>query len=287
MRNGLIGSFILVAAMFSAAPAPAGADPGSRLESILAAQPEETRARYAWRNPVETLAFFGIAPGMTVVEALPGGGWYSKILIPYLGSQGRLIGADYAAEMFPLFGFFSEEFIAKKDTWVADWTAEAEGWRGEDAAPVAAFQFGSMPEDFAGTADAALFIRALHNLARFESDGAYLTKALGDVMAALKPGGVLGVVQHRAPAASDDAWATGANGYLKQDWVIARLQQAGFEFLGASELNANPLDQPAGEDVVWRLPPTLSTSRDNPELRAQLQAIGESDRMTLKFRKPE
>src|SRR5512134_710260 len=83
-----------------------GAD-SERLAAVLAAQPPEVQARYQWRHPRETLEFFGIAPGMTVVEALPGGGWYTKILLPYLGPQGSYIGADYAADMWPLFGFFS------------------------------------------------------------------------------------------------------------------------------------------------------------------------------------
>ena len=80
-------------------------------------QPEETQARYGARHPAETLTFFGIEPGMTVVETLPGGGWYTRILLSYLGEEGKVIGADYAAEMFPLFGFFSEERIEAKKTW--------------------------------------------------------------------------------------------------------------------------------------------------------------------------
>jgi predicted methyltransferase len=83
-----------------------------------------------------------------------------------------------------------------------------------------------------------------------------------------------------------DDWAGGQNGYLKEDFIIGAMQEAGFEFVGSSEINFNPKDQPTDEDMVWRLPPTLATSRDNPELKAQLEAIGESNRMTLKFRKP-
>ena len=109
----------------------------------------------------KTLAFFGIAPGMTVVEGLPGGGWYTQILLPYLGQEGRLIGADYAREMWPLFDFFDEEFkkakfLKAKETWVVDWVAEAKEWAGEDGAPVSAFVFGSMPEEVRGKADTVL-----------------------------------------------------------------------------------------------------------------------------------
>jgi predicted methyltransferase len=263
-----------------------GAD-SEKLASVLAAQPEEAQARYAHRHPQETLEFFGIAPGMTVVEALPGGGWYSRVLLPYLGPDGRLIGADYSLKMYPLFGFFSEEQLKEKETWVQDFTAKARGWAGEDGAAVSAFVFGSMPDRMKDQADAVLFVRALHNLARFESDGGFLTQALKDAYDALKPGGIVGVVQHQAREDMPDDWADGSNGYLKDDFVIKKMEEAGFVFAGRSDINFNDKDRPMETDVVWRLPPTLATSRDDPELRAQMQAIGESNRMTLKFRKPE
>jgi predicted methyltransferase len=264
----------------------AGSPDSERLAAVLAAQAPEVQARYPWRHPQETLEFFGIAPGMTVVEALPGGGWYTRILLPYLGQEGGYVGADYARAMYPLFGFFSEERLKEKDTWVADFTAEATGWAGAEGPPVSAFAFGSMPDSIKGSADAVLFVRALHNLARFEEQGGFLTAALRDAWDALKPGGVVGVVQHEARANMPDAWASGRNGYLKRDFVIGRFEQAGFEYLGASEINQNDKDQPAETDNVWRLPPTLATSGEDPALRAQLEAVGESNRMTLKFRKP-
>ena len=273
-------------ACLAAANVLAGDTDSDRLAEVLAAQPGEVKARYAWRHPQQTLEFFGIAPGATVVEALPGGGWYTKILLPYLGADGRVIGADYALEMFPLFGFFSDEQIKKKETWVEDWTAQAEGWAGDDGAAVSAFVLGSLPEEMKGTADAMLFIRALHNLARFEDEGGYLTAALADAYAVLKPGGVVGVVQHEARPDMPDEWADGSAGYLKQAFVINAFEEAGFELAAESDINANPADQPTAEDVVWRLPPTLATSREDPELREQLQAVGESNRMTLLFRKP-
>ncbi|MBB5518640.1 class I SAM-dependent methyltransferase [Amphiplicatus metriothermophilus] len=258
-----------------------------KLDAVLAAQPDDVKARYQWRHPRETLQFFGVEPGMTVVEALPGGGWYSKILIPYLGADGHLIGASYAMEMWPLFGgFATEEFIEGQRTWPVDWPAQMREAVGEGA-KISAFQFGSMPAAFEGKADVVLFIRALHNMARFEDEGGFLTQGLADAYAVLKPGGIVGVVQHRAPEDSPDEWASGDAGYLKQSALIARFEEAGFEFVGASEINANPNDQPTTDDIVWRLPPTLGTSREDPELRAQMEAIGESDRMTLKFRKPE
>jgi predicted methyltransferase len=224
---------------------------------------------------------------MTVVEVLPGGGWYTKILLPYLGSGGRLIGADYALEMFPMFGFFTDEQLKAKETWASTFTADATAWAGADGAAVSAFSLGAAPEELTGQADAVLLIRALHNLARFESQGGFLTSALQTSFDLLKPGGIVGVVQHQARDEMPDAWASGKNGYLKQDFVVAKMEAAGFEFIGSSDINQNEMDQPSETDIVWRLAPSLATSRDNPELRTQIEAIGESNRMTLKFRKPE
>ena len=105
--------------------------------------------------------------------------------------------------------------------------------------------------------------------------------------AILKPGGTLGIVQHHARDDMSDDFANGSRGYLKKGFVMAAAERAGFEFVAESDINANAKDQPSEEDRVWRLPPTLGTSADDPELRAELEAIGESNRMTLRFRKPE
>jgi predicted methyltransferase len=256
------------------------------IAEVLSLQTPEVQARYSARNPQQVLEFFDLKPGMTVIEALPGGGWYSKILLPYLGSEGHLIGADYAADMFPKFGFFSEERLEAKKTWVQTWTAEAEEWRNDGDAKVRAYQMNSMPSGMNGTVDAIVFIRALHNLARFENDGSYLTETLSEAYQALKSGGIVGVVQHKAPDDASDEWADGSKGYLKESFVIERMQAAGFEYVGSSDINLNPADQPTADDIVWRLPPSYATSGDNVELKATYAAIGESNRMTLKFRKP-
>jgi predicted methyltransferase len=258
----------------------------SSLDAILDARDDDVKARYEYRHPKETLEFFGIVPGMTVVEALPGAGWYSKILVPYLGEDGRLIGANYAHEMWPEFGFFGQDFIDSMETWTTDWPQQAEAWRGDDGATVEAFEFGSMPDELAGQADAVLLIRALHNLARFEDSGGFLTIAVNDVKRVLKPGGIVGVVQHEARPEMPDAWADGNAGYLKKQFVIDLFTKAGFEFVDESDINQNPKDRPTEEDVVWRLPPGYQTSGDDPEMRAEMDEIGESNRMTLKFRKP-
>lgn len=258
-----------------------------RLASVLSAQPEDVLARYAYRHPQETLEFFGIEPGMTVVEGLPGSGWYTKLLLPYLGGGGHLIGANYALEMWPYFPFGTEDFVETMRTWTTDWPASAEEWRADDGATLDAFIFGSMPESLAGTADVVFLARVLHNVANFEEEGGYLTILLADAFAVLKPGCTLGIVQHHARDEMSDAFADGSHGYLKKSFVIAAAEQAGFEFVAESDINMNPNDQPGEDDIVWRLPPTFATSADNAELKAELAAVGESNRMTLKFRKPD
>lgn len=257
----------------------------ARMDMALAAQSDEAKARFQYRHPKETLEFFGITPGMTVVEALPGGGWYTKVLLPYLGGEGKVIGVDYSIDMRRNFGT-SEEKLEERKSWAQDWVADAQDWRGEDSANLDAFVFGSMDESYAETADAVLLFRAVHHLNRFDHLGGHFGIAIEDMKTVLKPGGVVGIVQHRAPEGNDDQWANGDNGYVKQSLVIKRFTDAGFEFVGESDVNANPKDIPSEEDFVWRLPPSLGTSREDPELREKMKAIGESNRMTLLFRKP-
>ncbi|NOX52438.1 MAG: class I SAM-dependent methyltransferase [Gammaproteobacteria bacterium] len=261
------------------------ARPSITLVDLLNAQSDDFKARYPFRHPRQTLEFIGIEPGMTVVEALPGGGWYSKLLLKFLGTQGHLIGVNYATEMWPRFTFVDDKFMANIKSWSTDWPEGAQAWRDENSAPVSAFVYGDMPQNAQGTADAVLLIRALHNLARFE-DGNYLTQAIQDSFNILKPGGIVGVVQHQAAETAPDQWADGSSGYLKQSFVVSRMEAAGFQFVGASDINKNPKDQPSTDDIVWRLPPSLSTSKEDPALFAEMLAIGESNRMTLKFIKP-
>lgn len=263
-------------------------DTAPSLADVLDAQSDDAKARYAFRNPKETIEFFGIEPGMTVLEGLPGGGWYTKILLPYLGSDGTVIGANYSADMWSEFPFANEAFMERIGNWQTQFVADAQEWGGDGSASVEAYHFGSMPEAAANRADVAFFPRVLHNAARFQNEGRadYLNQMLADVYTALKPGGVFGVVQHEAPPESSDDFAKGGNGYLKKDWLIAQIEAAGFEFVEESDINANPKDQPAEDEVVWRLPPNYSGAGDDAEMKAAMDEIGESNRMTLKFRKP-
>ena len=256
------------------------------LDTVLGAQPSDVRARYTARHPKETLEFFGIKPGMTVIEAFPGGGWYTNILSPYLGAKGQIIAADYAFDMYPKFNFYDAEYLEGKRYWPKVWTEKTVARHGADGARIGAFQFGSMTADVEGKVDAAIFVRAMHNLARYENDGKYLSTALGEVRRALKPGGIVGVVQHMAPESESDEWADGNSGYVKKSALIALVEKAGFEFVKESDINVNAADVPKEGDIVWRLPPTYATSKDDPKLRQKFKEIGETTRMTLVFRKP-
>ena len=254
------------------------------LDDILASQPDNVRARYDARNPKETLEFFNIQPGMTVAEVLPGGGWYSKIIMPYLGEDGHFVGIDYDVDMWSKFGGFANpEFLEKRKSWADTWSLDASSWEMDSKPKISAFALGSVPSELEGSVDIVLMFRALHHLNRFER--AYWDASLNDVKKILKPGGMVGIVQHRGPESNPDDWAVGDNGYMKQSFVISAFEDAGFELVGEpSEINANPKDQPTAEDMVWRLPPTLGTSREDPELKAKMEAIGETDRMTLLFK---
>lgn len=261
-----------------------------KLVAITQSLPAEQKARYAARHPVETLAFFGIKPGDTVIEALPGEGWYSKILFPYLGDDGRLIGVDYNMEMWPMFGAWGADpkFLAERKAWPAQWAKDAKTWGGEDGAEAEAYTFATLPADLTGEVDAVLFIRALHNLARFDAKGNYLKQALAETHRVLKPGGLVGIVQHAMSESKPDAWADGSRGYLKRSKLIAAMTAAGFEFVGESPINLNPKDDPQDGESVWRLQPNMSAPENKkatPEQNAKYRAIGESNRVTLLFKK--
>lgn len=251
---------------------------GANLADVVADERrDEKRARDEWRHPLDTLSFFGIEPDMTIVEVLPGnGGWYSQILTPLTAEQGRMIGVTYPDSLWvQIFSTWNED---SQEGYGADISQmgrymSIEGV--ESAQPIVGYAIDDVPDEENGQADAILFFRAMHHLFRFEEP--LVDSALSEMFDLLAPGGVVGVVQHRAPEDADAEFANGNNGYLKQSDVVAAFERAGFVLEEASEINANPNDPVDG--VVWRLPPSTT---DNPDTGA----IGESDRMTLRFRKP-
>lgn len=251
---------------------------GPTLDQVLAdPRREADSARDQYRNPRETLEFFGVEASDTVVEALPGGGWYGRILAPWLAAEGRYYGLNYSMSIFEqIFPNMTEEQRTRIAGWEADFPASAAEWGGPAAG---AYTLGSIPDGAAGTADVVLYIRALHNMARFGE----LDVAVDDAWTLLRSGGVVGVVQHRAPADEADEHADGSRGYMREADVIAAFEARGFVLEASSEINANP-DDPADHDIgVWALPPTLAGTDED---RAERMSIGETDRMTLRFRKP-
>ena len=264
----------------AAAPAP---DP---LTAAIESRSEADRARDPYRHPKETLEFMQVEPGMAVAEALPGGGWYTKILANYLGSKGQLYGINYVDRMWPLFSFMDEDMVAKRIASTKAFPGKVREFS-DNGIKARGFTFSTVPPEAIGKVDRVLMIRALHNLNRFEATAGTRSQALAAVRSLLKEDGMVGVVQHRLAESASDEGADGSRGYLKQSAVIAMFEEAGFALVAQSEINANPKDKPGPEDIVWRLPPSLNGSADDPEKRAAMKAIGESDRMTLLFRKAD
>jgi predicted methyltransferase len=245
------------------------------LAAVLAdARRENDRARDVWRNPAETLEFFDVRPEHTVVEALPGGGWYTRILLPLTEGSGRYIAINYP--MSVLEAIFGDRMTDERRAAAAgleqSFPAQAAAWGGEVDGMT---RFGEVSDDLAGTVDRVLYIRALHNMARTGN----LDMAVDDAWTLLAPGGIAGVVQHRAPADEADDRADGSRGYMREADLIAAFEARGFVFEGSSEVNANPNDSADADGGVW----TRMPSSDSEEARA----IGETDRMTLRFRKPD
>ena len=236
----------------------------------------QDRARDKWRHPAQSLAFWGVKPGVTVVEFWPGAGWYTDIIAPFLAATG---GTYYAADIqattpaaVALAGAMRSKAEANPKLYGQIHFTEF----GPTSGPVAP----------AGSADVVLFLRNVHDWMA----GDIAEKAFHDAFLALKPGGVLGIEEHRAPAGGvQDILAK--TGYIQEAYVKQMAKEAGFTFEKASEINANPKDDHNHPFGVWTLPPTRRSAPagklPNPSFdHAKYDAIGESDRMTLRFVKP-
>ena len=256
-----------------AAPVDAATDAKLRASLAGPQRTEREKARDVYRHPLQTLEFFGLRDDMTVVEISPGGGWYTAVLAPVLRDRGKLfvVGGDPNGDPK------SEGTQNAKELW-ARFQATPAAFDKVQAIVVkedAPWVFGA-PE----SVDIVLTFRNFHNWV----GGPMMGKALGATFAALKHGGVLGLVDHRAkPGTPADPKVIDATGYVPQDYVIEVVEKAGFKRVGKAEINANPKDTKDYPKGVWTLPPTYERGGED---HAKYEAIGESDRMTLHFLKP-
>jgi len=240
------------------------------LEALVTASHRNPKniARNEVRHPVETLDFFGLKPDMTVLEILPALGWYTEILAPYLAERGRLYVAHFSPDgilpyMPAVLGMFEDRIIREPEIFGRITVRHINPPKEISVTPP-------------GTADLALTFRNVHNWIMADQEHDYFDA----FFQALKPGGVLGIVEHRArPGADMKSMHT--TGYVTEAYVKEIAKRAGFRFEAASEINANPRDGADHPDGVWSLPPFLRSGEEE-----KYRAIGESDRMTLKFRKP-
>jgi predicted methyltransferase len=237
------------------------------------ARSADNLSRDQHRHPIETLTFFEVEPDMTVVEIWPGGGWYTEILAPYLKDQGKLYAAhfpksetrEYYVNSLAAF----KERVANDPAFSAIELTEFAPTEDSAIAP-------------AGSADRVLTFRNLHNW-YMNAGEAGVEAAFATFYKALKPGGILGVVDHRLPESRPNTHMD-SSGYMKESLAVKAAEAAGFEFVKSSDINANPEDSADHPRGVWTLPPTLGLGEQD---RERYQGIGESDRFTLKFKKPE
>jgi len=230
----------------------------------------ENRRRDVYRHPCATLTFFELEPDMKVVEAWPGGGWYTEILAPLLKDRGQLYAAHFDADHErEMFRRFRAQYIARLE-------AQPQLYDQVEVTTLHPPRHSRVAPP--GSVDRVLVFRSIHNWLRTDQPEAYLAA----FYQALRPGGLLGIVQHRGdPDSTVEQMAR--TGYVSEDKVIALAREAGFKLLGRSEINANPLDDHDHPRGVWTLPPSLRLGEQD---RERYLAIGESDRMTLKFIKP-
>ena len=262
----------LALALLATACAATPADTSSALDAALAGAQRSAadRARDPFRHPKQTLEFFGLRDDITVIELWPGAGWYTQLLAPVLREHGKLIVAHFDPKQTGYYG----RTRAAYDAMLKANPALYDRVQVLDFQPPALMDLGPP-----ASADLVLTFRNLHNWMQADA----LEPVFLAAFRVLKHGGTFGIVEHRADASADDA-TVAKTGYVREAYVIKVAEQAGFELVAKSEINANPKDDRDHPEGVWTLPPTLRMGEKDKE---KWLAIGESDRMTLKFLKPK
>ncbi|MFN5085563.1 MAG: class I SAM-dependent methyltransferase [Novosphingobium sp.] len=275
----LLSAFALAAPAVTAVAKPTPAQTKAMKAEIAAAVAsplrDKDKARDQYRRPAETLEFFQVAPDMKVGEYAPGGEWYSRLLGLYLGPKGKLVGLYFD----PTSGAFNERSQQGIRDGAAKYPADVAAASGLPAERFSAMTLEKLPDAEKGTFDRILVMRMMHNLMRWNIADREI-KAMREL---LKPDGMIGIEQHRARPDAPYSYADGSKGYLREADVIKFMEVNGFTYVGKSEANANKKDPANWEGGVWTLPPSLRGAKE--EDKARLQAIGETDRMTLLFRK--
>ena len=271
-RHKVITGLLLCAALLAAcATSSSRQSTAQQLTTILAGdqRSESNRARDAFRHPKETLLFFGIRPEMTVLEVWPEPGWYTEIIAPLLREKGK-----YYAALAPV--NTASNYVTKRNAeYLAKLAARPDLYSKVNVVTLPSDGSDVVP---AGTLDMAVTFRNVHN---FMADGD-ASQTFATLYRALKPGGLLGVVEHRGnPAVPQDPKAK--SGYVNEEFAVKLIEAQGFRLVGKSEVNDNPKDTKDYEKGVWTLPPTFQLGAKD---HAKYAAIGESDRFTLLFAKP-
>ena len=250
---------------------PASAEdviPPDLVKVLTAKWRDNDRIRDQFRHPAEFLNFCDVRPGMTVGDYMPAGGFYTRILVPYLGAKGRYVGLtpDPASAGLEKYKAFFALLPGPSRKELVEWKLSGA------AASIMAMQ--EVPEELDGSFDRIILIREMHVLFSARALQGELTQLRG----MLKPGGMLCVVQHRAKPWADGDYTDGSKGYMRQSDVIGSIESYGYRLAETSEINANPRDTADYPDGVWSIPPVMADTMAS-------KAVGDSDRMTLRFTK--
>ncbi len=245
------------------------------MDAILASEIRfQDRQRDGFRNPKQTLETFNVSPDHNIIEYAPGGGWYTRILAPYVAENG-----SYTAVSFPPKAAISlgEDFVNRINKGYESFSESQSKNLGIAAEKLPLYTGKTIPSELNGTIDRVLIIRMMHNLKRWGID----ESEIAALKATLKPDGMIGIVQHRAKDDAPAEYVDGNKGYLKRDDLVAFMDTQGFEVANESDINENSKDTTDYPNGVWTLPPSLGSDDED---KSKFEAIGESNRMTILFK---